>query len=186
MSRMPTGGPAPRRPTDRVALPLALATAAVVLAFAPGVRAALSASIADLSLPAVTTSHAEQMTSGTMMLTVTQSTVSLGWSVTIQAGPFTYAGPYGGSDIPAAHFAITAAAAPTRVSGQAIDPVGGPKVPASGATGTLDAARKTIQALTAFGTGTYRQELAVGLRVPANSRAGTYTAQLTVTTSTSP
>jgi hypothetical protein len=59
-------------------------------------------------------------------------------------------------------------------------------VPAAGATGTLDVARKTIQADAAYGGGTYSQELGVSLVVPADSRAGTYTASLTVTVSAGP
>lgn len=107
-------------------------------------------------------------------------------NVTILSSAFAHSGAHGGTSIPAANFAVTEARAPTLASGQEIDPVGGPRVPPSGATGDLDAARKTLQAGVGLGGGTYTQELGVSLVVPANSRAGSYTAMLTVTASTGP
>lgn len=159
---------------------------AALLAAPTTVRAALTASVADLTLPAVTSAHVAQTSQGTMALTVTDSAPGAGWNVTILASAFTYSGAHGGTSIPAANLSLTEARAPVLVSGQAIDPSGGPKVPAAGATGTLDVARKTIQADAGYGGGTYTQELAVSLVVPADSRAGTYTANLTVTASAGP
>lgn len=159
---------------------------AALLAAPTAAQAALTAAIADLVLPAVTSSHAAQTTTGTMTLTVTDSAPGAGWNVTILSSAFAYSGAHGGTSIPAANFSITEARAPVLVSGQAIDATGGPKVPPVGATGTLDIARKTIQAEVGYGGGTYTQELAVSLVVPANSRAGTYTASLTVTASAGP
>lgn len=121
-----------------------------------------------------------------MILTATDSEPGAGWSVTILSSAFAYTGPHGGTSIPAANLSITDARGPVVVSGQAIDAGGGPKVPPSGATGTLDVARKTIQADVGYGGGTYTQELAVSFIVPADSRAGTYTAILTVTASAGP
>jgi hypothetical protein len=109
-----------------------------------------------------------------------------GWNVTVQSSGFTYSGVNGGSPIPAANFSITTAAPPVLVSGQAIDPTGGPKVPPTNATGTLEVARKTLQAEAGFGQGTYTQALGVSLTIPAQSRAGTYTATLTVTIAAGP
>lgn len=165
----------------RLVLPLV-----ALLAAPAAVQAALTASIADLSLPAVTSSHVAQTSTGTMTLTVTDSAPGGGWNVTILSSGLAYSGPHGGTSIPAANLSITEARSPALASGQAIDPSGGPKVPPSGASGALDVARKTIQAEVGYGGGTYSQELVVSLVVPADSRAGTYTASLTVTVSAGP
>lgn len=177
-----------RRDAARRALRALLIVWVAAIAFAaPGaVHAALSAGIADLVLPAITYSHAAQTTTGTMTLTVADTAPGAGWNVTIQSSAFAYSGEFGGLAIPAASFAITDAAPPALVSGQAIDPAGGPKRPPSGSTGALDVARKTIQAEPEFGGGTYTQALAVSLVIPAGSRAGTYTATLSVTISAGP
>lgn len=171
----------------RRSLPVLVAISTVAVLAAPaGVQAAITASIADLDLPAVTSAHVTQTTTGTMTLTVIDSAPGAGWNVTVLASAFAYSGPHGGTSIPAANLSITDARSPALVSGQAIDPAGGPKVPSSGATGILDVARKTIQAEVGYGGGTYTQELVVSLVIPAGSRAGTYTASLTVTASAGP
>jgi hypothetical protein len=173
------------RPSGRLLARLVFAV--VALLAAPGaVQAALTASIADLNLPAVTSSHVAQTSTGTMTLTVADTAPGAGWNVTILASPFAYSGAHGGTSIPAANLSVTEARNPVLVSGQAIDPSGGPKVPPSGATGALDVARKTIQAEAGYGGGTYTHELTVSLVVPADSRAGTYTSSLTVTVSAGP
>ena len=150
--------------------------------------AALSASVANLTLPAVTFAHGAQISSGTMTLTATDTSlvVGLGWNVTIQASPFVYSGSFGGTNIPAANFSLTAAAAPTLVSGQAVDAANGPKVPATSPLGTLDVARKVLQANALYGVGTYTQQLGVSLMIPAQARTGTYTTNLTTTISVGP
>ena len=167
-------------------LPVLVVSVVALLAAPSAVQAALTASVADLNLPAVTSSHVAQTNTGTMTLSVSDSAPGAGWNVTILSSAFAYSGPNGGSSIPAMNLSITAAGSPALVSGQAIDPIGGPKVPPSGTTGTLDVARKTIQAEAGYGGGTYTQDLAVSLVVPADSRAGTYTASLTVTVSAGP
>ena len=155
---------------------------------APTVLAALSASVANLTLPAVTFSHGAQTSSGTMILTASDTSivVGLGWNVTIQASAFVYSGAFGGTSIPASNFALTAAAAPVKVSGQAVDPTNGPKVPTTSPIGSLDAARKVLQANALYGVGTYTQALDVSLTIPAQSRTGTYTTSLTTTISVGP
>jgi hypothetical protein len=154
---------------------------------APPARAALTASLADLTLPAVLYSHADRTSAGTATLTATNSdAVSLGWNVTVMSSDLAYSGPYGGTAIPASRLALTSAAAPERVSGQAVDPVGGPKVPAVSPIGSLDSPRKVLQALVAFGRGTYAQQLGLTLTVPGRSHAGTYTATITTTIATGP
>ncbi len=150
--------------------------------------AALTASVATLTLPAVTFSHGVQISTGTMILTASDTSIlaGLGWNVTIQASSFVYSGSYGGTNIPAANFSLISAAAPDHVSGQAVDPVNGPKVPASNPLGTLDVARKVLQANALYGVGTYTQQLGVSLTIPAQARTGTYTTSLTTTMSIGP
>lgn len=165
-----------------------LVAALVLVVLAPGLAsAALSASVANLTLPPVTFSHDPQVSSGTMTLTATDNTVvGLGWNVTIQASTFVYSGPNNGTNIAASSFALTSAAAPVLVSGQAIDATNGPKVPAASPLGTLDVSRKVLQANLLYGVGTYTQALGVSLTIPAQARAGTYTTSLTTTISVGP
>ena len=155
--------------------------------------AALSASIADLTMAQLPYSHAPQTSAGTLSLTVTDTGSCIlficsndGWHVTVQASDFSYSGPNLGTAIPAANLSITQANPPTRLSGQAISPQGGPRVPASNATGTLDTPRETLEADDDFGLGSYRQLIDVTLVVPGQSRAGTYRSTLTVTISSGP
>ena len=158
--------------------------------------AALSASTADLTFDAVAYSHAQQVSTGTLTLTARDTgtaglgLTNAGWSVTLLTSEFTYGGPYSGAPIPAANLAIVTASPPTRVSGQAISPTGGPRT--TNVTGALNVARKTLQAdgptalLVYHGIGTYSQAIDVSLIVPGQASAGTYTATLTVTTSAGP
>jgi hypothetical protein len=159
--------------------------------------AALSASVADLDLGQVAYSHASQVQAGTLTLTATDTgtgglgLANDGWNVTLLSSALAYSGPHGGTPIPAANLSITAANPPTVVSGQAISPVGGPRT--TNVTGALDVTRKTLQAdgptlapLTYYGIGTYAQAIDVSLLVPGGSRAGTYTATLTVTIAAGP
>jgi hypothetical protein len=146
-----------------------------------------TASIADLVLPATTYSHSDQTKTGTMTLTADDSSgTNAGWNVTVLASNFVYAGSYSGTDIPAANFGLTAAAAPARTAGQGVSPTQGPKVPTTSPVGTLDTARKVVQANANHGKGTYTQALDVSLLVPADSVEGTYTSTLTVTITAGP
>jgi hypothetical protein len=168
----------------RCGLVLAVAASSLV---AGSANAALSASVANFSLPATTFVHTQQTTSGTMTLTARDTgPVPLGWNVTIQASAFVYSGLYNGTNIPAANFSLTSADAPVLVSGQAIDPTNGPKVPATSPLGALNVARKVLQANTLYGVGTYTQGLGVSLVIPAQARAGTYTSTLTTTIAVGP
>jgi len=169
--------------TMMIALPVAAANQ-VSQVLAAGTR---SASIANLTLGGMNTSHSAQANVGTMTLTADDSSGSnLGWNVTILSSAFVYSGANGGTNIPAANFSLTSAAAPANTAGQAIDATGGPKVPVISPVGTLDSARKTVQALVTFGNGTYTQALGVSLTIPADSAAGTYTGTLTTTISAAP
>ena len=166
-----------------VALPVA-AVNEVTQVITAGAR---SASIADLALPNVAYSHSAQTSTGTMTLTADDSTGSnLGWNVTVQTSAFVYSGGNGGTDIPAANFSLTSASAATRTAGQAVSGIGGPSVPLVSPVGSLDSARKVLQAQPTFGNGTYTQQLDVSLSIPAQSAAGTYTGTLTTTISAAP
>ena len=171
--------------------------AATIVAVAPfAALGALSASVADLTFGQITYSHAQQVQTGTLTLTATDTGVAglinSGWNVTLLSSAFSYTGPNSGSPIPASNLAITSAGSPVRISGQAISPTGGPRT--TNVTGALNVARKTIQAdgptgfivLTYYGIGTYTQPIGVSLTVPGQTRAGTYSATLTVTISAGP
>ncbi len=146
-----------------------------------------SASVADLSLTAVSYSHSVQAQTGTMTLTADDSSATgAGWHVTIVSSDFVYSGTNGGTNIPKANFSITSAATPAMTAGQVWDATGGPKVPSTSPVGALDTARTVIQADAAFGQGTYTQALGVSLSIPAQSRAGTYTGTLTTSITAAP
>lgn len=146
-----------------------------------------TASVANLTLASVAYSHSAQANTGTMTLTADDSTGSgAGWNVTILSSAFVYTGANSGTNIPAANFSLSSAAGPVATAGQAVDVTGGPKVPTVSPVGTLDSARKTVQANAAFGQGTYTQALGVSLSIPAQSRAGTYTGTLTTTIAAAP
>jgi hypothetical protein len=146
-----------------------------------------TASVGDLTLDAVTTTHADQESAGSMTLTADDSTGSgAGWNVTIVSSDFVYSGSNGGTDIAASNFSLTSAAAPVATAGDAVDATNGPMVPGTSPVGTLDSARKTVQANASYGEGTYTQAIDVNLTVPAESRAGTYTGTLTTTIASAP
>ena len=175
-----------------------IASAATVAAGPLAVFAALSASTADLTLGPIAYSHTQQVSTGALTLTASDTgaaglgLTNSGWNVTLLSSDLAYSGPNSGSPIPASNVAIVTAHPPVRISGQAISPAGGPRT--TNVTGALNVARKTLQAdaptgvvvLTYYGIGTYSQAIDVSLAVPGQSRAGTYTATLTVTISAGP
>jgi hypothetical protein len=150
----------------------------------------LTASVADLTLTSVAYQNAAHASTGSMVLTADDSTGSgAGWNVTVQSSDFIWVGTAnGGTDIPAANFAITAAAAPTKIAGQAVSVAlsTGPQVPPTSPIGGLDTPRKTLVATAAYGAGAYSQALSVSLTIPAQSRVGTYTGTLTTTITSAP
>ncbi len=157
----------------------ALASNSVSTSVTGGTR---TASIEDLSLGAVNYAHIDQTKTGTMSLTADDSSgTNAGWNVTVVASNFAYTGTYGGVSIPASNFALTSAAAPIKVVGQGVSESNGPMVPSTSPVGTLDSARKVVQANANHGKGTYTQALGVSLIVPEDSVEGTYTSTLTVT-----
>lgn len=173
--------------TMALAMPVAAADS-VTQAVTAGTR---TASVADLTLGSVDYSHSAQTQTGTMTLTADDSTGSnAGWNVTILTSDFAWAvgdeGASSGTDITASNFSLTSAAEPTATAGQAIEAASGPMVPETSPVGTLDSARKTVQANAAYGNGTYTQALGVSLTIPAQSAAGTYTGLLTTTIAAAP
>ncbi|HXI79486.1 MAG TPA: WxL domain-containing protein [Verrucomicrobiae bacterium] len=165
----------------------ALAANIVVLAIT---GSGLTASVADLTLASVAYQNAAHDVTGTMLLTADDSTGSgAGWNVTIVSSAFVWVGTAnGGADIPAANLALTSAAAPVLVAGQAVSATAatGPQVPPASPLGALNTARKTLSATAAYGAGTYTQDLGITLTIPAQSRVGVYTGTLTTTISSAP
>jgi hypothetical protein len=162
----------------------ALADNSVVQTLNAGI---LTASVANGGMSAITVSHANQTSTGTLTLSADDSTGSaLGWNVTVQSSAFAYTGDYAATQtaIGAANFSLSAAAEPTLIAGQAVSSVTtatGPQVPPTSPAGTLNSARKVVMASAAYGSGSYTQALDVSLVVPADSRPGTYTGTLTTT-----
>jgi hypothetical protein len=150
----------------------------------------LTASVADLVLPSVAYQNAAHNVTGTMVLTADDSTGSgAGWNVTIQSSVLTWVGTAnGGIDIPASKLALSSAAGPTSIAGQAVSVAlsTGPQVPPTSPLGTLDTPRKVLVATAAYGAGTYTQALGVTLTIPAQSRVGVYTGTLTTTITSAP
>ena len=150
----------------------------------------LTASVADLALTSVPYQNASHNVTGSMLLTADDSTGSgAGWNVTIMSSALVWVGTAnGGTNIPAANFALTSAAAPTMIAGQVVSVAAstGPQVPPTSPFGTLDTPRKTLVATAAYGSGTYSQALGVTLTIPAMSRVGVYTGTLTTTITSAP
>lgn len=138
----------------------------------------LTASATDVTLEGVTTAHAAQNSTGNLTLTVDDlSGTGDGWNVTQQVGAFTYSGTNGGTNIGAANFSVTTAGPATSTAGA--DATG---VTTGGTTvGTLDTAKTVASATVGNGEGAYTVPVDVNLVVPADSRAGNYSATLTTT-----
>lgn len=178
-----------------------LFTAAIV-SVVPAIpaTAAQSASLGALTLPAVVASHSARTTTGRTVLTVTDTSLYTppvlpgtqgiglgpGWHVTEQASALAYSGPNNGTAIPAANLAIMSVETPAAASGQPVDPVNGPMVPALNPTGPLDSPRMVLHANSGYGAGTYTQGITLSLTIPADTRAGTYTSTITTTISSGP
>lgn len=128
-------------------------------------------------------SHDDQTVPGSVSLSIDDSTGSdAGWNVTVQSSDFAD----GDRIIPASQFAIVNAGAPVHQAGQEIDGANGPMTPSNGATGSLDVARKVLNANQGYGKGSYTQDLDVELTVPGQTLAGNYGASLTVNITAGP
>lgn len=146
-----------------------------------------SVSVTSATMSPITYSHDAQTSSGTVTLAVDDSSgTGQGWNVTVQSAGLEYSGEYNGAPIPAQNLAITSAGAPATTAGQGIDSLGGPKVPDTNATGSLDQPRKVLQANPEYGQGSYSQSLDLSLTVPAMSRAGAYSGVLIVSINSGP
>lgn len=176
-----------------------IVAAAASLSLGPmAALASMTAAVGDLTFGTIAYTHEQQVRIGTLTLTATDTGLgglgmtNTGWNVTLLSSDFAYVGPNSGTPIPAGNLAVSAAGQPTAVSGQPISATGGPRT--TGASGSLNVARKTLQAdgpsgvvvMTYYGIGTYSQPIDVSLVVPGQTRAGTYTATLTVTISAGP
>lgn len=171
------------------ALALSLATVVPSLAgtvtqvISCGSSNSLSARVADLTLNAMNVSATTQESPGTLTLTATETGCGAqGWNVTIQAAPWTREG--GGATIPASALSLTQVANPAPISGQGIDPTGGPML--VNELGTLDHSRKVLQASQGFGLGSYTQVLGVKLTIPAVTPSGAYQTVVTTTITAGP
>lgn len=146
-----------------------------------------SATVQDLTLAPVPYAVSDQHSQGMLQLSVSDASGTAdGWQVTLQSSAFVYSGSHAGDDISAANFAIVSAAPPTTTTGQAVDAVGGPFVPGSGATGALDVARTVLRADAGYGQGDYTQTLNVELTIPGMSVVGAYAGSFTVTIGAAP
>ena len=146
-----------------------------------------TATVADYELAPFVYSHQDQTKDGLLLMTVDDMTGSnAGWNVMVQASDFAYSGTANGSAIPAQNFVLVSLSAPMRLAGQPIAADGGPRVPVASSLGSLDTARKVLQADATFGRGLYAQTLGDSLTVPALSAVGVYTSTLTVTVNTGP
>lgn len=148
----------------------------------------LGAYIDNASMTAITYSNSQGATTGTLNMHVTDPTGSgAGWNVTVKSSDFAYGGTsLYGQAIPASGYTIASLGAPSVVAGEARDAQHGPNAYSSSLNASLDSARKVISADPGFGSGDYDQAIGVGLVIPAQSQAGTYTATLTVLIASAP
>lgn len=172
--------------------PSAFATDTVTQAVIGGTR---TASVANLALGSVVTTHTVQNNTGTMTLTVDDSSgTGSGWNVTEQVSAFAYTGSDSGTAIAATAFSITSVGAVASTAGQTINTAGTDAAPTgpqsgnitSGVSGSLNAAVKVIRAGANYGSGTYTEPINITLAIPADTRAGTYTGTLTTTLAVGP
>lgn len=170
------------------ALTAVIAVAGLALSTGAPASATLTADLQDLSLPVVTYSHQERTVSGRVILTVSDTAApseSEGWQVTKQVSGLHYSGLHNGTDIPALNLAVASVEAPVAADGlsEAVDPVGGPRIPATPPAGALDGPRTVLEAQPGHGSGTYTQGIVLSLTLPLGTRTGTYTGTITTTIS---
>lgn len=148
----------------------------------------LGAYVDNATMGSIAYSNSAGSTTGTLNLHVTDPRGNAaGWNVTIASGNFAYSGASPiGQAIPASGFTLTSLGTPSVVAGQARDNTHGPNAYSASLNASLDSARKVISADAGWGSGDYDQALGVGLAIPAQSQAGTYTANLTVLIASAP
>lgn len=163
-----------------------IAVAGLALSTVAPASAALTADLQDLSLPTVGHSHQERTVSGRVILTATDTappSESEGWQVTEHVSDLHYSGLHNGTDILARNLAVASVESPVAADGlsEAVDPVGGPRIPATPPTGALDTPRTVLEAQPGHGSGTYTQGIVLSLTLPPGTRTGTYTGTITTT-----
>lgn len=137
----------------------------------------LDVTASDVTLGAVTTAHTPQPAAGTLTVGVSDTTgTGDGWNVTQSVSDFTYAG--GGNDgatIAATNFSVTSVGTVTSTAGDPANTV------TAGLVGSLAGEHRVLSAAADGGEGAYSAPVNVELTIPAESRAGSYTATLTTT-----
>ncbi len=154
----------------------ALAQNTVEIAITPGTT--LTASLnSDVTMTVANFSLAEQRTTGTLTLRVEDGRgTQQGWRVTIAAGDFVS----GDARIPASGFSFSSPGALHTEIGETTG-IG------YGEPGTsLSSSQMVMYAVPGAGTGIYRQELNVALEIPAQTPAGTYRSEVTVSIISAP
>lgn len=143
-----------------------------------------TASVADVTLGAVATSHSASTSAGSLTLNADDSTGSgAGWNVTqivTALAPTAAMVTAGASAIPAAGITATVGTV-TSTAGQGTTGV----TPTAGAV-TLNVEAKLVSAAAQSGMGTYTAPVTLAVAIPADSYAGTYTGTLTTTINTAP
>ena len=151
----------------------------VTVSVVPG---SMSASSTDLQLSPLAQTFQAQGVIGEITITATDGTAGTkGWTVNLQASNFEGPTPIGSENLE-----IFYIDQPVHVGGQAIDPVGGPKVPGFSSLGSLEEGRNVMTAADGFGKGIYSEKVGLQLTVPAEATIGVYTTELTVSITAAP
>ncbi|SFN90716.1 WxL domain-containing protein [Mycetocola miduiensis] len=143
-----------------------------------------TASVANITLGAVATSHAAASSVGSLTLNADDSTGSgAGWNVTqivTDLAPTPAMVSAGATVIPAAGITATIGAV-SSTAGQDATGV----TPTAGAV-ALNVETTVLSAAAQSGMGTYTAPVALAVAIPANTYAGAYTGTLTTTISSAP
>lgn len=143
----------------------------------------IAATSVTVPLASVTSDHSATFATADLNLHVDDATGSGdGWTVSQQISDFAYSGDSSTQgNIPAANFSIT-------TIGDAIDATTttADASLAKGTAGSLADGRTVFIATAEEGVGEYNSAIGVRLDIPADSRAGTYSATLTTTVTSGP
>lgn len=174
------------RHTD-AALALALSIALSASSAGPA-SATASADLQELGFQSVSYSHEAQTTSARVDLVTSNTAEALsaddtGWDISVHATSMNQGGHRSGSGVGELSLVSIEAPIPSEGLSEATDPVTGPKLPDSPATGSLATPRVVLQADPGHARGSYTQELVFSLRLPPGARSGTYTGTVTATVS---
>lgn len=121
------------------------------------------------------------ITNGSVLLNVEDSRGTFdGWTIEIESTAFIYSGPAPGEHDIAASQAAVIPQIPVVLEGLGLDGIGVPP------QAQLDTRRPVLTAVAGAGSGRYQQEIQIQLVIPPQQPAGSYTAQLTVSSSAAP